>query len=121
MASYLRVELKFKISARSDKPFRRRTHTHTHRQTNSFDPTRVRGFVNRSANKNDPIRAEGLDGGQHGLVLYVEVAEPVHPWGYFGESNGPSITFNTSPEAAGDAPACGYLHNVFISKPKLKN
>ena len=41
VVSYLRVELKFKISARSDKPFRRRsadtqtdrqTHTHTDRQ-----------------------------------------------------------------------------------------
>ena len=35
VASYLRVELKFKISARSDKPFRRRSaDRQTNRQTN---------------------------------------------------------------------------------------
>ena len=58
VASYLRVELKFKISARSDKPFRRRsadrqTNRQTDRQTDKQTDrhpkfsrvTGVRGFA----------------------------------------------------------------------------
>ena len=54
VASYLRVELKFKISARSDKPFRRRsadrqTNKQTDKQTNRHPKfsrvTGVRGFA----------------------------------------------------------------------------
>ena len=56
VASYLRVELKFKISARSDKPFRRRsadrqTDKQTDRQTSKvFKGHWSKGLRYRSAN-----------------------------------------------------------------------
>ena len=55
-ASYLREERKFKISARSDKPFRRssadrQTDKQTDRHPKFSGITGVRGFANRSANK----------------------------------------------------------------------
>ena len=51
VASYLRVELKFKFSARSDEPFRKSSaDRQTYRHPKFFGITRVRGFSYRSAN-----------------------------------------------------------------------